>query len=311
MLLLATGAWAVSFSLGKDAGARVNALAGLGHGAMLGPLVVQGVRFAAATGLWFLLPAARRGWTGVGVWRGAYTGALLGAGVILQHLALEYTSPAATAFLTALTVIWVPLLLCVVKRRLPAGPLVVGVVLAVVGLYLMLGEGLTEMRPGEMLGLGCSLAFTFHLLAVTHVVKREGPWRMCGAQFAVCGVMCLAMAWGVQGERGGVWGAALGDAAVMWRVGAIVSFPTLVAFGLMTVYQPRLDSTRATLIYQAEPVLAAGFDYLLAGRGLTPMGLVGAVLIVGANLIAELLPARSGEAEAKGEMASADGGERA
>ena len=70
MLLVATAAWAVSFSLNKDGGARMNALLSLPNGAFFGPTAFQGVRFAIAGLLWLaFIPAARRGWTPAGLLR--------------------------------------------------------------------------------------------------------------------------------------------------------------------------------------------------------------------------------------------------
>ncbi|MFN4242522.1 MAG: DMT family transporter [Tepidisphaerales bacterium] len=293
MLLVATAAWCVSFSLAKDAGHRLNELSGAGDGAFFGPTALQGIRFLAGAVVWFaLIPAARRGWTWAGVYRGTYTGLLLALGIILQHLALDRTTPAATAFLTSLSVLWVPLLLSLRRRSLPTAPLLVAVAMAAIGLYLMLGEGLTTFRTGEMLGLGCSLAFTFHLLAVSRVVRQEGPWRMCGAQFFVSGVVCFVLPLLVGESAVGPLGVLLlaTDAEVAWRLGVILLFPTLLAFGLMNVYQPLVDPTRAVIIYMAEPVLASAFDWLLTGRGLSGIEWAGAALILVANAVAELRP---------------------
>lgn len=291
MLLLATAAWAVSFSLAKDGGHRLNVLAGAGDNAFFGPTGLQGLRFTFAAVVWFaVIPLARRGWTWAGVFRGGYTGVLLAAGIILQHLALDRTTPAATAFLTSLSVLWVPLLFCLTRWRLPATPLLIAVGLASAGIYLMLGEGLTTFRTGEMLGLACSVAFTFHLLAVSRVVRQENAWRMCGAQFAVCGGLCLLLPL-VMDPATPPLPAVLAmslDAEVVWRLGVILLLPTFVAFGLMNYYQPFVDPTRAVLIYMAEPVLAGAFDWALTGRSLAGVEWLGAGLILLANLLAEL-----------------------
>lgn len=291
MLLLATAAWAVSFSLGKDAGARLNIISSAGAGDFFGPTALQGVRFLVAGVLWFLLvPHARRGWTARGVFRGGYTGVLLFGGIVLQHLALDRTTPAATAFLTSLTILWVPLLLCALRRKLPTWPLILSIAIACGGLYLLLGAGLTTFRTGEMLGLACSIVFTFHLLAVSRVVRQEDPWRMCGAQFIVCGVLCLLPASIEQGISPARLLAFSLDSEILWRLAVILVFPTFLAFGLMNYYQHRVDPTRAVLIYMAEPVLAAAADFLLTGRSMTPTELIGAALILVANALAELLP---------------------
>lgn len=290
MLLVATAAWALSFSLGKDAGSHLNVISGAGPQNVFGPTALQGLRFTIAAVLWFLiLPQARRGWTLLGIFRGGYTGLLLFGGIFLQHLALDRTSPAATAFLTSLTILWVPLILCLYRRKLPAKALLFSIALAAVGLYLLLGPGLTTFRTGEMLGLACSIVFSFHLLAVSRVVAQENPWRMCGAQFLVCGLLCLIPVSIYQGASPADLLRYTLDPEILWRLGVILIFPTFIAFGLMNYYQHQVDPTRATLIYMAEPVLAASADFLLTGRSLTTPELLGAALILAANALAELL----------------------
>ena len=65
--------------------------------------------------------------------------------------------------------------------------------------------------------------------------------------------------------------------------------PTLIAYGILTIYQPRLDATRAALIYLMEPLFAALYAYVIVGRSLLPIQLVGAATILIANLLVELL----------------------
>ncbi len=62
----------------------------------------------------------------------------------------------------------------------------------------------------------------------------------------------------------------------------LIVLTTVGAFGLMMRFQPRIDPTRAALIYLAEPVIAA----LWAWRPMHGLPMIGAGLIVAANLLA-------------------------
>ncbi len=296
MLLIATAAWAASFTLAKDAGHALNVLSGSPDDAFFGPTMLQGVRFLLAAVLFFaILPAARNGWTRLGAARALMAGSLLGIGIILQHLALNLITPAATAFLTAMTILWVPLIQCIYKRKLPATPLLLAIALAAVGLYLLLGTGLTALHAGELLGLGCSVIFAFHLLAVSHVVRLENAWRMTAGQFAVAGLICLIPAYASHPLSPTSILPLILHANVLYPLLVILALPTFVAFTLMSLYQPKVDPTRAALIYQAEPAFAAALDFALKGRGLLPIELLGCAFILAANLTAELLPALKSE----------------
>ncbi|MEO6435565.1 MAG: EamA family transporter, partial [Tepidisphaeraceae bacterium] len=67
---------------------------------------------------------------------------------------------------------------------------------------------------------------------------------------------------------------------------------TIVSFGLQTHFQPRLDPTRAALLYLVEPIFAAGYAWVMAGKSLAPLAVAGAGLIVVANLMVEIIQSR-------------------
>jgi drug/metabolite transporter (DMT)-like permease len=68
--------------------------------------------------------------------------------------------------------------------------------------------------------------------------------------------------------------------------------PTIGSFGLLNFFQPRVDPTRAALIYLVEPIFASAYAYFATGRGLTSIAMLGAALILAANLFVELREAR-------------------
>ena len=63
-------------------------------------------------------------------------------------------------------------------------------------------------------------------------------------------------------------------------------------FGLMVLYQPLLNPARAALIYLTEPIFAAGYAYLFAGRSMSQQAIVGASLILLANGLVEWMEQR-------------------
>src|SRR5436305_15019 len=156
-LLTATLFWGCGFTWAKSAGAAVNEHMGLAHGSPLGPIWLLSCRFALAGILWMaIIPAARRGWTLASIGRAALAGTFLASGLVTQHLGLDRTSEAITAFLTSLTILFVPLLMMLILRRPPPKILWLGVVLAMVGVWLMTGASPAGIGVGEMLALGCA-----------------------------------------------------------------------------------------------------------------------------------------------------------
>ena len=188
-LLLATLAWAGSFTWAKAAGDGVNQAAGMASGALLGPILLLAWRFTAAGIFWLMLiPGARRHWSWAAVGRSVGLGGLLWAGQTVQMLGLDRTSEAVSAFLTSLTVIFVPLLMVVIVRRPPRAALWLPVGLAALGIWLMTGAAPTGFGVGEVLGLACAVIFSAHMIALGEVARWDSPWQIAAGQFLSVGI---------------------------------------------------------------------------------------------------------------------------
>ena len=311
-LLLATVLWGCGFTWAKAAGEAVHRAVGLPDGSPFGPIFVLGWRFTlAALAVFLVVPRARRGWTWRGVRRSAFIGLLLAVGLVLQHLGLDRTTEAVSAFLTSLTILFVPLILTLALGRPPAPVMWLGVILATAGVWLMTGAAPTGFGVGEALGLGCAFAFSVYLLRVNAVAHAEDAWRMTAGQFLVVGVVCFVTCVAFEGRstlRPGPSIGVLTSSPAVWRnVLLLTVFPTLGAFTLLNHYQPKLDPTRAALIYLLEPVVAAAYAWLAVGRTVGAIAGAGAALILVANILVEMLSPK--QSSASGGGAPADTGE--
>jgi drug/metabolite transporter (DMT)-like permease len=287
-------AWGGSFTWAKATGDGINQAADLPSGALFGPILLLAWRFVTAGVLWLaLFPAARRGWSWLSVKRSLLLGLLLWAGQTVQMLGLDRTSEAVNAFLTSLTVVFVPLLMVVVVRHPPPGALWLPVGVAALGIWLMTGATPTGFGTGEILGLGCAVLFSIHMIALGEVAPRDSPWRLAAGQFLVVGVAstlsCLWVAHDPAALAPQVQWAILTGARLWGNVILLIVVSTMTAFGLMFYFQPKIDPTRAALIYLAEPIFAALYAYVAVGRGLSAIALLGASLILGANVLVDVI----------------------
>ena len=80
--------------------------------------------------------------------------------------------------------------------------------------------------------------------------------------------------------------------AMLSNFSMLVVISTLLAFGLMIFFQPRVEPTRAALIYLTEPVFAAAYAWIFAADGLSTRQIAGAGLIIAANSLVEWLTQR-------------------
>jgi drug/metabolite transporter (DMT)-like permease len=215
--------------------------------------------------------------------------------MIAQQMGLVRSSEAVNAFLTSITILFVPLILALTTRRLPNPTIWIGVLLALAGIWLMTGATPTGFGLGELLGVGCSILFSIHIILINALLARDTAFRMVGGQFIVIGLLSLliTLAFEPQSRRPQVLLLPF-SAELLTNLILLVVFSTLLAFGLMIFFQPKVDPTRAALIYLTEPVFAALFAWGLTGRGLGATGLAGAGLIIAANSLVEWLQARKG-----------------
>jgi drug/metabolite transporter (DMT)-like permease len=300
-LLLGTLFWGSGFTWAKLGGDAVHRVTGLPGGSGFGPIFVLAWRFTLSGIVWLLLfPTARKGWTWRSVARCALLGGLLGFAIIVQHLGLDLTTEAVSAFLTSLTVLFVPILMTMVMRKPPRPMLWLGVLVAIIGVWLMTGATPTGFGKGELLGLACSVAFSVYILAVNAIVPHEVSWRITGGQFITTGAMCFAACaltpHGMANLHPAMMARILADRVVWQNLALLAIFPTIAAFGLLTHFQPRIDATRATLIYLIEPIVAAAYAAVAVHHGLSWKAAEGAALILIANVMVELLSSRAARA---------------
>ena len=296
-LLVATLFWGSGFTWAKSGGEAVNRLLELPNGSAAGPVWLLAFRFVLAGALWMVIfPASRRGWTWRGAGRTAVAGLLLASGLVTQHLGLDRASEAVTAFLTSLTILFVPLLMTLFLRRPPPGILWAGVGLATVGVWMMTGASPGGFGVGEALGLACAVLFSLHIIAINIVVTRDDPARVAPGQFftvgVVCAVTCLFVERGPEALLPGRSIELALHADARWNLLLMIVLVTICAFGLQTHFQPRIDPTRAALLYLVEPIFAAAYAWIFAGRGLAAIAAAGAGLILAANVMVEMIQSR-------------------
>lgn len=293
MLLLATFAWGFSFVWVKQATADINDAARLPPGATFSAALLQSLRFALASLLWLaLFRRSRRGWTVAAHARALVLGLLLSGGLVLQTVGLDLTTEPISAFLTSLASLFVPLIVAVFFGVRPSLLVGLAVSVALVGVYLLTGASLTTLGLGETMGLACALVFAFHLVLLNRLTNDDSPWRMAAGQFVWVALSLGLLSWWNAPPTGQIDLAALLRPAVSGRLLLLVLVPTLFSFGVMTLFQPQIDPTRAAMIYLLEPVFASATAWLLVGRGLGAAGLLGAGLILLSNALVEFRPRR-------------------
>lgn len=221
---------------------------------------------------------------------GVIVGVFLCLGYALQTSGLKMTTPSKSAFLTGTSSVLVPLVLVAIWRVRIHLWRVVGIVLALAGLFLMTvpagPAGLadfTRINLGDVMTIGCAFCFAFQIVFLGHATQRF-PFE----QIAVLQVGTAAVLMSVSApllEHPHFHPTATVIAAVL--ITGILC--TAVAFTIQSWAQQFTPATHTALIFTTEPVFAwlTSFIYLKERLGLRAGA--GALLILAGVLVSELL----------------------
>lgn len=274
LLLIATTLfWGITFTVVKDAVAQVDMFVFLAQRFTLAALMM------IPPGLYF---RGRPDWPALRV--GMILGLALFSAYAFQTAALLYTTASNTGFLTGLNVVLVPIIGALLfKQRIPAG-VKYGAAIATAGLFLLCTGGTLQINYGDLLGIVCAIFVALHLLLTGHYAPRHDVYWITTIQLTTIAVASILIA-GVSGKPVAVYYPFL-----LWPLLLCALFASVFAFLVQTAMQRHISPAQTALIFCLEPVFAAGYAYFVAGEKLTAIAWFGALLILVAMLVAELLP---------------------
>lgn len=298
-LLVACAFWGASFNWNKEGQARLGELIAVEMGThralWLGPMVLLGVRFALASVAWMAVQwRSVRRMNGRTLSGGGITGALFAAALGCQHFGLQTQSEAVVAVCASLVIVLTPVLAMTIWGEKPAPRLWWAVAVAVAGsIVLSSGPQVRASWFGLAMAILSAVLLAGHVLAVDRLGRRCDWSSFTLVQFVVVAMAFLFVSAVVAATANGsvleaIRSLALAcvDPVVLGYLVALVLAASVVAYGLMFRYQPRIGASRAVVIYATEPLFAAAFAAAASGRRVTPFVLIGGLLILAAVVFA-------------------------
>ena len=259
----------------------------------IGPFTFQMIRCGLA--VLFLIPTAfmldlRKHscakavaeWKNPSLWKsGLICGLALFVAQSLQQVGLVYTDAGKAGFITAMYIVLVPVLGLIFKRKPPKSA-VFSVALAVIGLYLLSCLGVTQINIGDLLLMGCALAFAVQITCIDQLAASLDGLKLNCIQALV--VTTLSLPFVLLTEE-------LDIANIMacWLPLAYAGILSMgVAYSLQIIGQKDLEPTTASLIMSLESVIAALAGWLILKETMTGWELVGCVLVFAAVIISQI-----------------------
>jgi drug/metabolite transporter (DMT)-like permease len=230
---------------------------------------------------------------------GLFVGLFLAAGYQFQTAGLARTTPAKSAFITGLVVVFVPLFTIVPTLRSSNAPTprwtaAAGALLAFSGLLLLTtpsgttwGNLFASIGLGDLLTLACAIAFAGHLLALAHASPRTPIAQLATVQIGAAAIiMAITLPFGGKPHL-----AITPRLVIALAVTSLLA--TAAAFTIQSWAQQHLPPTHTAILLTLEPVFACLASFLLLHERLGRRSLCGAALILAGIAITELLSAAS------------------
>lgn len=195
-------------------------------------------------------------------------------GYVLQTVGLHYTTASNSAFITALYVVTVPLILRRFDRRVW---LATGI--ATVGLWLLVKPSASG-NLGDLLTLGCAVSFAAHIACLERFTREvDAPslfaWQMMASVVLLLPTMLIEQA-PVQ--------AFAPTALLLVGLGVTGGLAT-GAFAVQMWVQRIVPAQQVALIFASEPAYAAWLSWYFLGETLDTQGWLGSGLILVAVVV--------------------------
>ena len=264
-LLLTTVIWGATFPATKAALEQIPPLSFLLLRFLLGTLLVL---------LWFGINRHQLHRDRNILAASALTTVFLLLGYLLQTVGLQHTSASNSAFLTALYVIFVPLILMRIDRRV-----VLATAIAVVGLGLLVKPN-RSMNLGDLMTLGCAVAFAGHIICLERFTRQFDAPSLLVWQMVAMTVLFLPALWWEEATA-----SAFSPTAVLLIGLGVTGVLATLAFAVQMWAQQQVPAQQVALLFASEPAYAAWLSWYFLGETLDAQGWIGSALIVLAVVI--------------------------
>ena len=204
-------------------------------------------------------------------------GVLMGVLLFMLFSGLVYgvnhTTASTAGFLASTTVIIVPILESILKRRLPNKSIMLSILLAVIGLYLLTVKDTFALDRDSVYCLLTALFYAIYIVVLDRIAKNGDTLIISIIQLGVTSLLGVLFMLLVEATS-------LPETPIQW--GAIICLGLICSayvFVIQPIVQRYVSSEKIGLIFSLEPVFSAVLSYIFLHEVLNLKGYIGAALI--------------------------------
>ena len=216
--------------------------------------------------------------------KGSVLGVLFFIGFSLQTFGIQYTTPSKNAFLTGVNVIFVPVIAFFLFKRKLTRQEVFGAILSVIGIGILTLQTDGQVNVGDLLTLGCAVAFAFHIFFTTLFMEHESAIDIAIVQTLTCAILA-GIAVLIEGAP-----MITPDRTSLISVLYLAIFSTMLTTVFQAYGQKTTSETRSAILLSTESLWGTFFSFLFLGEAMTLRLVVGGLIVFGAILLAQIKP---------------------
>ncbi len=225
-----------------------------------------------------------RKWQDKKLWLGGiFCGISLFVAAGLQQVSLVDTDAGKAGFLTSLYVVLVPVIGLFLGKK-PTLNILVSILLAVAGLYLLSCVGTTAIRASDLMLLGSALSFAVQITLVERLGKDTDGLRLNVIQCLTAGILAGVMMLITEEVK---LGAILNCWLPLLYAGVLSSG---IAYSMQVLGQQQVESNTASIIMSLESVVAVLCGWLILHERMTIWELSGCGLVFIAVILSQITP---------------------
>lgn len=223
--------------------------------------------------------------------RGLILGTILAAIFLAETWGVALTSATNTTLIISLCTVLTPFLDFGLRRRLPPGGVILGAVVAILGVGILAG-GVTALGAGDLLVLAA--AGLRAVMVVSTKRLMEGSALSSAALTAVQSGTVMLLVLALLLFQGGPSALIVHAGPGFWGAVAFLSlFCTIGAFYVQNAALRRSSPTRVSFLMGTEPLFGFALSWAILSETATGVTLIGAALIVGGTFIGLIFERRA------------------
>ncbi|WP_418300789.1 DMT family transporter [Lysinibacillus fusiformis] len=195
---------------------------------------------------------------------------------------VSMTSASNAGFLVSLTVIFVPLINCILVRRFPSWQIFIGLIFILTGIGLLTLKNSLAINYGDFLCIMGALLYAVFIMLTGKFTKEDDPLTLGILQLGVAGILAMICSFLFETPS---LPSSLDSWIVILGLGILCS---AVGFIGQTFAQKFTTPTHTGLIFALEPIFAAVFAVLFLREIFTLRDIIGCSLIILGIVIAQV-----------------------